>query len=347
MFRTNPERKPAMKSRLTISTALVFGLFTLVAVAADQKAANPDYRISGPYKHKNLAIFLFHGADKLKGHQFLTFSEALEQKVVIVHETGDVNQLAVENVGNVDVYIQSGEIVKGGKQDRTIAFDIIIPAKSGRKPLDAFCVEHGRWQRRGNEDPAAFSGSSHVLASKDLKLAARGSANQQEVWDKVEQQQAKLAENTGKNVRSGQSASSYQLTLENQELQKLTDEYVAALANVVEGKDDVIGYAFAIDGKVNSIDIYASADLFRKLWPKLVRASSVEAIAEGKKDAKYAEATENDVRQCMAEAAKGKQSERAVSDRVKMTTVNAPAAARFDTYDASSGAVVHENYIKK
>lgn len=333
-------------SRISLLTAFLLAFVASVSLA-EEKSAKPDYRISGPYKHKNLSIFLVHGADKLKGHKFLTFGEAIEQKVVIVHETSNVNQLSIENVGNVDVYIQSGEIVKGGKQDRTIAFDIIIPARSGKKPLDAFCVEHGRWQRRGNEDAAAFGSSNQVLASKELKLAAKASANQQEVWSKVEEQQTKLAENTGKNVRAAQSASSYQLTLENKDLQKLTNEYNDALANIVEGKDDVIGYAFAIDGKVNSIDIYASADLFRKLWPKLVRASGVEAIAEGRKDAKYTDATADDVRQCMADAAKGKQSQRAVSDRVMMRTLDAPSAARFDTRDQSSGEVVHENYIKK
>src|SRR5215472_5168028 len=64
-----------------------------------QEAERPagTYRLSGPYTHDNLTIFLIHGADQLKGKNILTLDEALEQKKVIVHETKQVNELAVEN----------------------------------------------------------------------------------------------------------------------------------------------------------------------------------------------------------------------------------------------------------
>ena len=39
---------------------------------------------------------------------------------------------------DVDVYIQSGDIVKGGRQDRTIAMDFVVPPKSGVIPISAF-----------------------------------------------------------------------------------------------------------------------------------------------------------------------------------------------------------------
>ena len=42
----------------------------------------------------------------------------------------------------------------------------------------------------------------------------------------------------------------------------------------------MIGYVFAINGHVNSADVYASRALFVKLWPKLLKASAVEAVAE-------------------------------------------------------------------
>ena len=52
----------------------------------------------------------------------------------------------------------------------------------------------------------------------------------------------------------------------------------------------VIGYAFAINGKVNSADVYASHELFQKLWPKLLESSAVEAFSELQKDKKFAPA---------------------------------------------------------
>src|SRR5687767_15948973 len=91
--------------------------------AAGQETVSGEHRISGPYTHGNLSIFLIHGEDKLKGQTFLTLQEAMEKKQVVVHETGNVNELAIENVGKTPVYVQSGDIVKGGKQDRTFAQD--------------------------------------------------------------------------------------------------------------------------------------------------------------------------------------------------------------------------------
>ncbi len=47
--------------------------------------------------------------------------------------------------------IQAGDVVKGGRQDRTIGVGFVLPAKSGRVPIPSFCVEIGRWHRRAAE----------------------------------------------------------------------------------------------------------------------------------------------------------------------------------------------------
>jgi hypothetical protein len=84
-------------------------------------------------------------------------------KTVKVHETDDVNELAIENVGSEPVFVQSGDIVKGGKQDRCIATDFTLQPKSGKLKIAAFCVEHGRWQQRGSESAALFGSSGYSV----------------------------------------------------------------------------------------------------------------------------------------------------------------------------------------
>ena len=42
----------------------------------------------------------------------------------------------------------------------------------------------------------------------------------------------------------------------------------------------VIGMVVAVNNQIQSADIYASSDLFRELWPKLMRANAVAALAE-------------------------------------------------------------------
>ena len=109
--------------------------------------------VTGPFTHENLSIFLLRGSDTLDGSRFIPLDQALEQKFVTVHETGTVGQLEVENLSDsLDLYIQAGDVVKGGRQDRTLGVDFVLPAKSGRVPIPSFCVESGRWHRRA--DPA-------------------------------------------------------------------------------------------------------------------------------------------------------------------------------------------------
>src|SRR5215213_11016228 len=179
---------------------LVIGLPAGIFIKAMAQSSSPgpaaqsDYRLSGPYTHKNLTVFLVHGKE-LTTKPFLTLQEALAQKKVRVYETKDVNELSIQNLSNEDVYVQSGDIVRGGEQDRMISLDFIVPPKSGRMPIAAFCVESGRWNKRGNEESASFSSSENMIATKDLKLAAKREKSQQAVWDNVKVAQDKLAAN--------------------------------------------------------------------------------------------------------------------------------------------------------
>jgi hypothetical protein len=91
------------------------------------------------------------------------------QKKVVVYETKSVNELAIENVSDDDIYVQAGDIVKGGQQDRMIGVDLIVPSRSGKLPISAFCVEHGRWSGRANERSTVFSSSADMASTKEIK----------------------------------------------------------------------------------------------------------------------------------------------------------------------------------
>ncbi len=337
---------------------MVFGIpLAILLTAQAQKTNNPAqqnpasdaYKLSGPYTHDNLTIFLVHGKDTITNRNILTLQEAMEQKKVIVHETQDVNELAIENVSrDADVFVQSGDIVKGGQQDRMLAVDLIVPPRSGRVKIAAFCVESGRWSKRGNEESTKFTASSDRVATKDLKVAAnRTNAQQSEVWNKVGEAQVKLSSNVGGSVNNTQSVSSLQLSLEDQKVKQTTDAYLKTLSQVIAGKQDVIGYAFAINGQINSADVYASSTLFKKLWPKLLKATAVEAVAEKQKDQKFEQAKEADVQTFFAAAQTGKASENNVNGRTKMVTRETEEHMLLESRDMKQKeAWVHRSYIK-
>lgn len=304
------------------------------------------FKLSGPFTHENLTLFLIHGADRLVGKPYRTLQEAMERQEVIVHETQNIHELAIENISDAEIYIQSGDIVKGGKQDRVIAVDFIAPARSGKLPIASFCVERGRWRERGQESSMAFSSSLLQVPSKGAKLATRVSRSQQEVWAKVAESQHKLSRVLGEQVQDEASVTSLQLTLEHQKVQARTEEHIQALSSVLDNKPDVIGYAFAINGKFNSADVYASHELFGKLWPKLLRASAVEAVSELRPDQQFPQLKAEDIKAAMRDAQQGGTSQKEVSPRVRMVTQQTEQNIYFRTHDrARSEAVVHESWV--
>jgi hypothetical protein len=395
---------------IAFCVALVVVMTALGQRKESQTTPLADYTVSGPYTHKNLTIFLLHGAGQSQGPAPLTLQEAMKRKLVVVRETGDVNRLTIQNRSNQDVFVQAGDIVKGGQQDRVLALDLIVPPKSRRIPIDAFCVEQGRWSRRGDEAVSAFSASDNALASKDLKIAAKARKSQGDVWANVSKTQEKLAMNmtiapsatlTPRRVRTGgepatgsdaaagdapqaalsaplnqarigtmngtigklqtsndsagltsvtdrASPSSLQLTLENKLVKDTANDYVKDLSSIINGKRDVIGYAFAINGKLNSADIYSSNALFAKLWPKMLEASAVEAIAELKADEKFQPVEAGAVKAFLRESQTGKAEAKSVTARTSVVKCETEKNLFFETRDRSrNGKWVHRNYITK
>ena len=326
---------------------LALGLFINTVAQKPNAAANSSYRLSGPYTHGNLTVFLVHGKD-LTNKTFLTLQEALAQKKVRVYETKDVNELAIRNLSNQDIYVQAGDIVRGGDQDRMISMDFIVPPNSGRMPIAAFCVESGRWSKRGNEENASFGSSENMIATKDLKLAAKREQSQEAVWKNVKAAQDKLAVNVVAAAPAMLQTSSYELSVENAKVKETTEAYIKALSGILQNKSDVIGYVFAINGKINSADVYASSALFKKLWPKLLKASAIEAVAEQKGGQKFEAPKSAEVLGFLDDGAKGAEQEKDVSSRVQLVTRDSKENVSFDTRDRSKAdAVVHRNIIKK
>jgi hypothetical protein len=349
------------RKTLALLVALVtFGLGLLLAKLTipqippkrpPQKSNLPgsNYSLSGPFNYENLTIFLIHGPDQPNSKLFVPLQEAMERKLVMVHETSDVNELAIENMSKTDeVFVQAGDIVKGGRQDRVLAVDLIVASRSGRTPIDAFCVEHGRWQQRGAESADHFSISDGMLATKELKMAAKESRSQAQVWDEVSVAQRSLSRSVNADVRSVDSQSSLQFSFDNQKVQESAALYTKTLSSIVEGKGDVIGYVFAINGKLNSADVYSSDALFKRFWPKLLKTTAIEAVAERHGSQTTEQVSDDAIKDFLADAERGQESTNDVTERTHMIKRETEKGLFFETRDmAQTGAWVHRSYISK
>jgi len=352
-----------MHRREFLTTAAVLGSAAPILGVPGFAWATQVPRVSGPYTHANLALYFAQGPSA-PGPVPLTLQEALAKNQVLVHETGDVNQLMIENRGDDEVFVQAGEIVKGGKQDRVLTVSLLLPKKSGRVPVGAYCVEQGRWQARGREDVSKFSSADSAVPSKTAKIAMKAppaasdrepsrlrhdgsdtGRRQNEVWKDVAETQRKLAGSLGTTVQSGESRSSLQLSLENKQVKATVAEYVKALEPAIDKVPDAIGLAFAINGAINSADLYPSHGLFVKLWPKLLRAAATEAVAEKNGKTGTPPKTE-EIAAFLDKSEKGRAGERKIDERTSLATRETEKTYLFEA-KRSDGLVFHRNYLAR
>ncbi len=311
--------------------------------------------ITGPFTHRNLQIFLIAGESQLEHQNYISLSEALTNGSVVVKETGNVSELQVQNRSKSGtVFLNAGDIVKGGRQDRTIREDLILQTRSGWIPLPSFCVENGRWTKRGSEDATVFAENSKILPSKKLKLAARYGQNQSDVWSNVAEQQLKLNGNVSRlskkkvDTRDAISGTSLQLTLENKEFNEVKQEYFKELERLLEEKSDVIGFAFAINGELNTAELYNNKKLFRALWPKLLDSAVTEAIAEYDSDRKLKELPISQVEAFCQTALSGTIEKGSGSSSNAARTLISPTTILFETRDSRSGGLwLHRTFINQ
>lgn len=302
-----------------------------------------EYTISGPHTSGNLSVFLIHGPDAMKKTTVVTLQEALANGTATVHDLG---QLRIDNRGNAPLFIQAGDIVKGGTQDRTLPSDMLVPAHSNRIPIAALCVEQGRSFPRGNELSTAFSTSNEQLPTRLLKLAALRNS-QLDVWNNVRSLQTALTRSVGASVQAQQSQTSLQLTLEHPRVLNAVQDHLMKLDRLPQDKDDVIGYAVAVNGKIASADVYGSNALFEKLWPKQIRSAAVEALAERRQGVGAGALTAADVQEFIAEAEKG-QAFRAGGNRTVAIRHDGPRHLLVDTCDpAQDNVVLHRLVLAK
>lgn len=308
---------------------------------------------SEPFVSKNLTIFLLRGKDLEGVPECLTLEEALEQGVVVVEETGVVNTLRVKNTGKTRVFIQSGDILRGGKQDRVIREDLVLEPECDFVSIQVFCVERGRWRKRGLEDDSHFSHSGHLTTGKDLKMAYRYGAEQHAVWQEVSNFQDKAARSAGVDngdVTSDASPTSLNLTLDNQKVSESASEYLDSLKHITAGKQDVVGFAFAINGRLSEVEVYPCSALFQKMWPKLIASAAHEAFCESFTKADHATTSVAGLRELMQEAEKAQGREVRTSAKSWTIVRETPDTVLFESLygKPEEGELwMHRNYVTR
>lgn len=181
--------------------------------------------------------------------------------------------VTVQNKTQDTVLLLSGDVVKGGNQDRVIAHHEVILPRSVRN-IEVFCVEAGRSTYYDPAAPAAekqaaaFKGYYNV-ASPKVRRAVQNAGNQQEVWNAV------AAVTKANNAESSTKAYTALDNLSEEKTRR--DAYLRHLEGQFADRPDVVGVVAVCGDQVLGVDIFGTPDLFRRQYPALLHGYVAEA----------------------------------------------------------------------
>lgn len=275
--------------RATLSYVAWGGLLAALLVAGCGRATPPvvqlddievdgvGYRLSGPYAHENLVVFLVHGQDK-DNQDYLTLDQGLKDDVVKVTEKAEgaqVNQLTIDNKSDRPLFLQDGDRIIGGQQDRTVVTSLVIPPKSGEMPIPTMCVEAGRWTP-GSRGQAFACAANAAFAPKEVRQAAKLGKDQQAVWANVADKKKQAEEK----LMTKNTESSLTEAFDSEQVKKVSDNFAEALKDCLAKNPDAVGVAIVVNGKIEEVNIYPNHALLSRLYPRLVQAYAFQATVE-------------------------------------------------------------------
>lgn len=307
----------------SIFTALLGGILGittlggLALVSEPGSSATPpgrpegEWRLLDPINYENISVFPVVSSYNQDTSLFLTLEEGLATGDVLVREQGSeglarsrdgrpiyypqptsgasVNQLVLINRSKRPLLLLAGELVSGGKQDRVIGKDRIVPAGAPPLPLDVFCVEHGRWT--GSAQFAA----ANTIVHPSVRESAAVDQVQTKVWESVRNgtnlkappaaPRPQISSDSLQAAIAGNGRTeAYEKIYESRAVGVSIDDFVNEVqrrfAQATSGlkNERVVGVVVAYGGDVAWSDIFASNDLFEQYWHKLLRSYAVEAM---------------------------------------------------------------------
>src|SRR5688500_17059316 len=148
--------KPTLCNNMMIVPFFCFSQYTYKNLQVNFLETNAELK---NYSFQNLRLYPIYAKQSFKSQfknvgNYMPLQEAVQKKKIKITEKpngGSVNHLTIENISSDTIIIICGDLIKGGQQDRIVQKDLLLKPKSGKKNLEVFCVESGRWHA---EQPA-------------------------------------------------------------------------------------------------------------------------------------------------------------------------------------------------
>ena len=223
-------------------------------------------RVEGPYHESGLTVFTLTTRRPETGVNYLTLDEGVASGQLILREKGggSVPALQIHNISGRWAFLMNGELLAGGKQNRTVRTDVLIPPNATVwVDLPVYCVEQHRWSRGGK------FGSGNNFAPNSVRAGLNQGYDQGAVWRRVAEvsKAAKVKSRTGDVTVIYNDAKS----------KKRIDEITSKLCRRIPRRQ-YVGLVVARGRDIVSADLFANTQLYAKLYEKVIRSHAAEVL---------------------------------------------------------------------
>lgn len=216
--------------------------------------------------------------------EFISLESARAIGEVVISETGMVERVRLANHSDRDLFIQAGEVLRGGDQDRAVAGDLIVPAPRHEPEscmVPVFCAEPERSVPMRGWTPDLFMLFDQTCPGQRLKKELR-LGTQEDVWREITAMRDVVFDIVNRDGTRATPPYSLWTLIEMLEAQSFLTPYIELLLPLAEANLEATGALFVLGGRFNNAELYATPALFRQMWPKLLYAMAVEALVEQK-----------------------------------------------------------------
>ncbi|MBI2194397.1 MAG: hypothetical protein HYU36_20660 [Planctomycetes bacterium] len=214
------------------------------------------------FHYRGLTVYPLILRRDLDGRSYLSLDDGFGNGSLQVLETGIVAEVAIANRSNIAAFGMAGEILIGGKQNRMLGQDVLIPPQTQVR-VPVYCVEKGRWEG----DVRQFE-SKCSLSLPGLRSQAASGASQDAVWGKI----AESARTLGCESKTENFQSFY----ETERVRKEIDDYQKGFRPFWRGA--MAGLVICRYGTIVGAEVFGSSNLFSKLQHKILDSYILDCL---------------------------------------------------------------------
>lgn len=221
-----------------------------------------DCSVGTPYHHRGLTIFPLTLRHSLDNRSYYTLDDAIARGQIDVRESGSVPEVIITNRSARRVFAMSGEVLIGGKQNRMIREDVLLPpGREIRVPV--YCVEKGRWEGAVTELK-----TQGTLTHPALRFQASKKASQDVLWNEIA--------SSNRSLSSKSETEDYQQIYSDSKTRRELSDFRKAFAQI--WRLSPAGVVVCRFGRIVGAEVFGSTELYSRLQHKILDSYVIDRL---------------------------------------------------------------------